>query len=185
MEFFDFLKSKTEETVQYLDINGGMRLNKAEVDIMFIINNNQVIYVNNQADNLFVLDKDGDQKLEGRIVKFHFTNKLNESLDIFVAFDEQDSYTMFTLQGGIQERLNYVANAIFEYFYKENILHEFIMTEPIQVQFEYAFKLYKRKNDSFMVNNGQTQAYVVNKDSILSSGKNGDSVDSLKELFWK
>ena len=45
MGFFDFLKSKTAETVQYLDINGGMRLDEAEVDVMFIVQGNHVIYI--------------------------------------------------------------------------------------------------------------------------------------------
>lgn len=185
MGFFDFVKGKTAETVQYLDINGGMRLREAEVDVMYIVKGSQVIYVNDEADHLFILDKDGDKKLDGRIVKFHFYNKSNESLDVFVAFDEADSYTMFTMQVGLQERLNYVGNAIFEYFHKENILHKFILTPGIQVQFEYTFKLYKTNNSNFMVNNGQTQAYIVKKDSILISGKDGNSVDSLKGLFWK
>ena len=134
---------------------------------------------------MFTLDKDGDKKLNGRIVKFHFYNKNNESLDVYVAFDEEDSYAMFTLQVGFEERLNYVANAIFEHFHKENILHKFILTGGVQVQFEYTYKLYQTNNGSFMVNNGQTQAYIIKKDTILISGKNGNSVDSLKELFWK
>ena len=45
MGFFDFVKGKTAETVQYLNINGGMRLDDAEVDIMYIVKDNQVIYI--------------------------------------------------------------------------------------------------------------------------------------------
>ncbi len=60
MGFFDFLKDKTGQVddiqLEKLVFDGGMRLDEAEVDIMFIVKNNQVIYVNNDSEHLFILD---------------------------------------------------------------------------------------------------------------------------------
>lgn len=184
MGFFDFIKGSSKSSVEYINVTGGMRLNEAKVDIMFIVQNNQLTYINKDAEHLFKIDKDGDKKLEGRIVKFIFRNESKEQIEIFVAFDEQDSYTMFTLQAGLEYRLNYVANSIFQYFHKSNILHSFISSGNIQVQFEYTFKLYNTNKGSFMVNNSQSQAYVVIDNQLLRSNDRGKNVDSLKELFW-
>lgn len=189
MGFFDFLKNKTEESgsgnQEYLHIDGGMRLAEAEVDVMFIVKNNQVIYINNNANHLFSVDKGGDQKLDGRIVKFDYTTKKNETIEVFIAFDDSDSYTMFTLGAPTQDRFNYVANAVLEYFYKKNITNVFVFTEEYRLQFEHAFKLYQKDKHFFMVNNSQTKSFIINKNQILRSGDAGKSVDKLKEIFWE
>lgn len=189
MGFFDFLKNKMPETDrsnnEYFNINGGIRLNEAEVDVMFIVKNNQVIYINDAASHLFRVDKDGDKKLDGRIVKFDYKAKNNNLIEVFIAFDEADSYTMFTMGAPTSGRFNYVAKAVIEYFYEKGIPNVFIFTEKYALQFEHAFKLYQKEQQYFMVNNSQSKSFIIEKNKILRSYDKGNSVDALKKLFWE
>lgn len=161
-------------------LKGGMRLQEAEVDILFIVNDNNVIYVNEEADHLFETDKDGDEKLDGRVVNFVFSGQSTGSvIEVFVAFDDSDSYTMFTLQAGMVERLNFVAQAIFKYFAENGIQEVFSPIEQYATQYVYTFKLYRKNEKFFMVNNSQTQAYLIDGSIILR-----DDVDEIKRIFW-
>lgn len=158
----------------------GMRLEEAEVDIMFIVKNDQVIYINGESDHLFTLDKDGDKKLDGRVVNMVFTGQSdNNVIEVFVVFDDSDSYTMFTMGAGRDERLNYVAQAIFKYFVDNKIEGVFSLTQGYASQYLYTFKLYQKGEKYFMVNNGQSQAYLIDEHSI----KKG-SGDDVKPEFW-
>ena len=166
---------------QQASLKAGMRLEEAEVDIISIVRNNNVIYINDEADHLFIPDKDGDEKLDGRVVNLVFSGQSDsEVVEIFVAFDDSDSYTMFTLQAGMIERLNYVAQAIFKYFSEANfILKVFSPIESYSTQYIYTFKLYRKNNKYFMVNNAQTQAYLIDEFCIRR-----DDVKEIKETFW-
>lgn len=161
-----------------VNYDGRMRLVEAEVDIMFIVKNGVVMYINNDADNLYELDKDGDIKLDGRIVNFIFKSS-NEVVEIFVAFDDQDSYSMFTMNMGRDERLNYVAQAIFQFMGQNNITNVFSPTAQYSSQYHYTFKLYKKNERYFMVNNSQSHAYLIG-DNIYKS----NNADEIKSEFW-
>ncbi|MEZ9576236.1 MULTISPECIES: hypothetical protein [unclassified Vibrio] len=161
-------------------LKGGMRLDEAEVDILFIVNDGAVIYINDEAGHLFEIDKDGDEKLEGRVVNFVFSGQSTGTvIEVFVAFDDSDSYTMFTLQTGTVERLNYVAQAIFKYFAENGIQDVFSPIEQYATQYVYTFKLYRKSEKYFMVNNSQTQAYLIDGPTILR-----DDADEIKRIFW-
>jgi hypothetical protein len=182
MGIFDAL-FKQKEQEKYLVLNDGLKLDEIGIDIMFIVKNNQVIYVNDDTNHLFILDKSNDKKLDGRIVKITYASSQN-TIEIFVAFDESESYMLFTLQQGIDERLNQIASYIWEYFYKKNISNVFVYTENVKTEFERTFKLYKKEEQYFMVNNGQTQVYIVDKNNIQRSNYNATKADKLKMLFW-
>ena len=150
------------------------------MDILAIVRNNKVVYLNSEADYLFDRDKGGDEKLDGRVVNFVFSGQSEgEILKVFVAFDDSDSYTMFTLQTGMMERLNYVAQAIFKYFSEAGVKNIFSMAERYSTQYIYTFKVYRKNEKYFMVNNAQTQAYLIDSFSILR-----DDVDEIKSIFW-
>ncbi|HBF47825.1 MAG TPA: hypothetical protein VIC51_07745 [Psychromonas sp.] len=163
---------------QKVDYDGRMRLVEADVDIMFIVKNNKTMYINNLADKLYTLDKDGDMKLDGRIVNFIFKDS-NDIIEIFVAFDDQDSYSMFTMNMGRDERLNHVAQAIFQFIEQTNIRNVFSPTAMYSSQYYYTFKLYKKNEKYLMINNNQSQAYLIADDLY----KNND-VDEIKSEFW-
>lgn len=161
-------------------MQGIMRLKEAEVDIIFIAKNDRVIYINDESDHLFSLDKDGDKKLNGSVVNMVFTGQSDGSvIEVFVVFDASDAYTMFTLGAERDERLNYVAQAIFKYFVGNKIEGVFSPTQEYFAQYRYSFKLYQKGTKYFMVNGGQSQAYLVEKDII----KRG-SGDEIKPEFW-
>jgi tetratricopeptide (TPR) repeat protein len=170
---------KAGSSNQKVDYDGRMRLVEAEVDIMFIVKNKKSMYINNHADQLYTLDKDGDMKLDGRIVNFTFKDS-DEVIEIFVAFDDQDSYSMFTMNMGRDERLNYVAQSIFQFMGQNNITNVFSSTARYSSQYHYTFKLYKKNEKHFMVNNSQSQAYLI-ADNIYKS----DNADEIKSEFWE
>lgn len=179
MGLFDFfIKKKNSVGNQKVNFDKRMRLQEAEVDIMFIVKNGSVMYVNDYADSLYLEDKDGDLKLDGRVVNFTFKAS-GEVIEIFVAFDDQDSYTMFTMGMGRDERLNYVAQSIFNFMMKNNITNVFSATARYSSQYMYTFKLYKKGNEHFMVNNGQTQAYIISENEFKNK-----NVDALKNQFF-
>lgn len=163
---------------QKIDYDGGMRLIEAEVDIMFIVKNGEVMYVNNETPHLYEIDKDGDMKLDGRVVNFIFKDS-NEVIEIFVAFDDQDSYSMFTMNMGRDERLNYVAQAIFQFMGQNNITNVFSATATYSSQYHYTFKLYKKNDKHFMINNNQSQAYLISENIYKNN-----NADDIKSEFW-
>ncbi|MEZ9538455.1 hypothetical protein AB4160_09655 [Shewanella sp. 10N.286.51.B8] len=172
------LFSRTNSEYSKLTSSGRMRLTEAEVDIMFIVKNGSVLYVNNDADSLYQVDNDGDLKLDGRVVNFIFRDS-NEIIEVFVAFDEQDSYSMFTMNMGRDDRLNYVAQAIFQFMGEKNIENVFSLEGHYASQYHYAFKLYKKDDKHFMVNNSQSQAYLISGGIFKS-----EDVDAIKSEFW-
>lgn len=157
---------------------GGMRLEEAEVDIMFIVKDNVVTYINGVSGHLFKTDDDGDEELQGRVVNFVFQGK-SGTVEVFVAFDEQDAYTMFTMRAGMQERLDFVARAIFQRFAQNNIGNTFSFTDQYATQYQYTFKLFHKSNRYFMVNNAQSQAFLVDRNGIQRN-----NVDKIKQDFW-
>lgn len=154
-----------------------MKLEQAEVEIMFITKGRDLLYLNDQSSHLFSFDKDGDKKLNGRVVRYIFTPLRGGSkVEIFVAFDEEDSYTMFTLQAGLELRLNFVTQAIFESNRLTGVFEPGVMYSTQQ---HYAFKVYEKNSRYFMVNNSGTQAFLVDKSGI----SRGDT-DSIITEFW-
>lgn len=159
-----------------------IRLDDAEVDIMFIVKNNNTIYINEESDHLFTIDSDGDKKLDGRIVNITFSDpSMQDVVEVFVAFDESDSYTLFTLRMMFQERLDYVCKVIYQYF--SNNYPDIVFSKKVKghsSQYIYTFKLYKKYDRYFMINNGQNQAYLIDKSGIIR-----DDVDIIKKEFWE
>ncbi|WP_350603305.1 hypothetical protein [Pseudoalteromonas sp. SMN1298-MNA-CIBAN-0114] len=175
----NFSKTVSNISNQKINYNGGMRLVEAEVDIMFIVKSGEVMYVNNETSHLYETDKDGDMKLDGRVVNFIFKDS-NEVIEIFVAFDDQDSYSMFTMNMARDERLNYVAQAIFQFMGQNNITNVFSATATYSSQYHYAFKLYKKNDKHFMVNNNQSQAYLISENIYKNN-----NADDIKSEFWE
>jgi len=157
-----------------------MRLKEAEVDVLSIVRNDDIIYLNNTANHLFFAkDKDGDQKLDGRVVRFVFSGQLkNEITEFFVALDETDSYTLFTMQMGIEVRLNYIVQALFNRFVNDRSYKVFAEFENYSTQYFYTFRTYKKDDVYFMINNSQTQAYLIDRYGIIR-----DDVNQIKNKF--
>lgn len=169
---------KKKGSASILNDVGGMRLEEAEVDIMFIVKDNAVTYINSASGHLFDTDDDGDESLKGRVVNFVFQGK-SGTVEVFVAFNEDDAYTMFTMRAGMQERLDFVARSIFQKFANNNIGNTFSFTDNYATQYQYTFKLFHKSNRYFMVNNAQSQAYLIDRNGIQR-----DSVDQIKQSFW-
>lgn len=179
MGLFDlFINKNNGGSNQKVEFSKRMRIQEAEVDIMFIVKNGNVMYVNEYADSLYTADKDGDLMLDGRVVNFTFQGS-GDVIEAFVAFDDQDSYAMFTMNMGRDERLNYVAQSIFQFMAQNHITNVFSATSSYSSQYKYTFKLYKKGDKHFMVDNGQSQAYLISQDSFKHN-----NIDAIKAEFW-
>jgi hypothetical protein len=136
-----------------------MRLKDAEVDIMFISEGDNVEYINKHSDHLFDSDK-----LDGRIAIITYISQIDHSkVDVFVAFDDQDSYMMFKMRSGIEQRFNYIINAV----YQEIAFDYLSLTSGYDTKYEYTYKLFKEDYGYLMVNARGTKAYQVNKNKML------------------
>lgn len=180
IDTYTYVEAMQAQSTTNLVHQGGMRLEEAGVDIMFIAKNDQVIYTNDESDHLFTLDKDGDKKLNGRVVNMIFTGQSDNSvIEIFVIFNDSEAYTLFTLGVGREERFDYVSQAIFKYFLDKKIEGVFSLKEEYLVQYHSRFTLYQKGAEYFMVNSGQSHAYLIEKNVI----KRG-SGDEIKSQFW-
>jgi hypothetical protein len=175
MKEFSFGNYKSDKIL----LNKGLRLDDAEVDILAIVSNDNIVYFNNASNNIFKKDKDGEEKLDGRVVSIVFTDQSGANvIEIFAAFDEADSYTMFTLNQGMIERLNFVTQSIYN-FCLSNIPNLFTSTLGYSTQYIHAFRTYRVKDRYCMVNNSQTRGYII-EDKKIFRGSGGE----IKKLFW-
>lgn len=180
---FGFYKKKKDAVKAVINpMHGkGMKLVEAEVDILCIVRDNSVIYTNEKCDNLFLIDKDGDKKLDGKVVNYKFTSLSdNSTIEVFVAFDDSDSYTLFVLQIGNEDRLNYVSQAIFNYFMEKGVQNLFVLGDKYNAQYIYSFNAYKKNDQYLFVNTARAQGYLIGKKSIVR-----ENVDEMKRAFWK
>ncbi|EPG9256228.1 sel1 repeat family protein [Providencia rettgeri] len=181
MGFFDnlFSKSKREPKMLKAILNSGARLHEAEVDILFIIKNGNVLYVNYDTENLFEIDGDGDSLFKGRVVNYkHLGETTKDEVQIFVGFNENDAYTMFTLQLNLEDRLELVGQALTSFF-SNNRINGVFSWEGYSVQYQYTYKLYNKNNINFLINSSQTHGYLISEDTF----EQGEG-DILKEKFW-
>jgi hypothetical protein len=147
-------------------------------EVMFVAKENFLIYTKKECDGIFEIDRDGDQKLSGRVACLVYRGQSNKSvIEVFVAFSEEESYGLFTMQLGIQERLAHLSKVAFQLLGHHKNL--FSNTDTYSTQFVYTFKLYKKGDKFFMVNNQQTAAYLVDETGIQRG-----SSDKIKRKFW-
>jgi tetratricopeptide (TPR) repeat protein len=181
-------KIEAESNNQKINFNSRLHLSEVGVDIMFIVKNGSIMYINQYADQLYEQNKDGYMYLNGRVVNFIFETDNNNTVEIFVAFDEAET-TMFhgaigadmskLISSRVSLRCNMVTDAIMKFFIANGIKNVFAPTEKWSTQYLYTFKLCKKKEKYFMINNAHSQAYLIS-DNLY---KNND-VSAIKAEFW-
>jgi hypothetical protein len=154
-----------------------MRLNEAEIDIMFISSMDNILYIHENVEQFF----DTNGKFDGRLVRIVFKGQSSgNELSVFVAFDESESWQLFTMQVGIEMRLNYVINSVHKYLtidYSPQILSGY---EGYNTQYEYTYKLFNQEPYGyFMANSGGTKSYKINKNLKLIKSQETWDVDDI------
>ena len=127
-----------------------MRLADAEVDILFVTKGTNVLYINENF------------KFDGRIVKIIYTGQSSHSeLSVFVAFDESESFTLFTMRTGFDMRLNYVDQAVYQYLGRmsPSVLSP---AEGYNTQYEYTYSIFTDNDGYIMENSSGTKTYRIN-----------------------
>ena len=136
-----------------------MRLADAEVDILFVTKGTNVLYINENV------------KFDGRIVKIIYTGQSSHSeLSVFVAFDEAESFSLFTMRAGFDIRLNYVDRAVYQYLgtMRPSVVSS---SEGHNTQYEYTYSIFSENNGYIMENASGTKAYKVNiSERLIESG---------------
>lgn len=150
-----------------------------DVEIMFIIKNNKVLYINHYADSLFTEDRDGDFLLDGRIVKIVYKS-LFGSVSVFVAFNKEESFSLFTQNIERDKRLHYVAMEIINFVKNNGINKKLNFSLGIFFTCYSAYKLYKKNQKYYMVNNSRNDAYIIG-DNVY---KNSSNIDPLIDEFF-
>lgn len=161
-----------------ITINHRLTINN-DVEIMFIVKNDKVLYINHYANSLFKEDGDGDFLLNGRIVKIVY-KRLFSSVAVFVAFSEQESYRLFTLNIERDKRLHYIATEIINYIESNRINKKLNLELGVYFTCYSAYKLYKKNKKFYMVNNSRNDAYIIG-DGIY---KNSSNIDPLVNEFF-
>lgn len=152
---------ETSLTQNTIEKSIDMHLKDAEVDVVAIVKNSQVVYINEHLNRLFTSSSTG--KFDGRVVKFNFRGTQDSSVDVFVAFNEQDAYTLFTLNFGRNDKFNYVSQALIRYFNEIDIASSlFSAHTEYATQQEYAYKLFNEGSGYYMINNSRTKTYTIN-----------------------
>lgn len=149
------------------------------VEIMFIVKNQNVLYCNQYADTLFLSGEKDYLTLDGRVAKIVYKG-LFSRVEVFVAFDEQESYTLFTANIERDKRLHYVALEVINYIDKYKINKQLKFSLGIHITCYSAYKLFKRNNKYYMVNNSRNDAFIITENSY----KNSENIDTLIEEFF-
>lgn len=185
MSFFDIFKGKNKAgsrlSSPILLYEGGIRLEQAQADVMFITKGDALLYTNNQSSHLFSFDENGDRELNGLVVHYIFTPQRGDGeIEMFIAFDKVGSYDMLTLQISLEDRINHAIQEIFNFIESYKFTGVFKLEIPYATQYQYAFSLFERKSRYLIVNNNHSQAFLVDQTGIMR----GDT-SSIRTKFWK
>lgn len=174
---FGLFKKKT--VVQKLENAGDLFLNGSGTWIVAIVKGGSPIYINNGAEGIFEVDRDGDEKLNGRVADFIFTgNGSSEEVHVFVALDDQDSYSTFMMGSINESRLEFICNDIYKTL-SDRFSQGVFSRDKYKIKYEYVFRMYRRLGKVFMVNSSQTKAIIVTDDEFKSG-----NADKMKGIFF-
>lgn len=163
---------------QKISVDQNLFLKEIGVNVLAIISNDEVIYINKESNQLYEIDSDGDAKLIGRSANMVLIDQTTDTrLETFVAFDEEESYALFTAKIGMQERFNSLIQNLYG-FYAKNIPTLLNATSNYASQYVYTYRVYKKDGSLLFLNNSD-QGVVINNDEILRG-----SGDQMKTIFW-
>ena len=152
---------------------------QTEVEILAIVSNNKVMYINQDSNHLYKIDKDGDYKLLGKVANIILIDQMTDArLETFVAFDEEEAYTLFTMKMGMEDRFNYLIQYIHAYYVK-NIPNLLNPLANYATQYSYSFRVYKKNGHLCLLNNSE-QGIVITEDTIFRG-----TGDQMREIFWR
>jgi len=163
---------------QKISVDQNLFFKEIGVNVLAIISNDEVIYINKESNQLYEIDSDGDAKLIGRSANMVLIDQTTDTrLETFVAFDEEESYALFTAKIGMQERFNSLIQNLYG-FYAKNIPTLLNATSNYASQYVYTYRVYKKDGSLLLLNNSD-QGVVINNDEILRG-----SGDQMKTIFW-
>lgn len=176
MQHFSIGKYKKLKT----SVDYNLFLKEMGVNVLAIIADNKVFYINKESNQLYKIDSDGDAKLLGRSANLVLIDQTTGSkLETFVAFNEEESYSLFTAQIGMQERFNILIQNLYR-FYMQNIP---TLLNPnsgnYTSQYMYSYRVYKKEGSLLLLNNSEQGVAITDDQVVRGTG------DQVKEFFWK
>ena len=164
---------------QKISVDQNLFFKEIGVNVLAIISNDEVIYINKESNQLYEIDSDGDAKLIGRSANMILIDQTTDTrLETFVAFDEEESYALFTAKIGMQERFNFLIQNLYGFYAKNMPVLLNATTSNYASQYIYTYRVYKKDGSLLFLNNSD-QGVVINSDEILRG-----SGDQMKTIFW-
>lgn len=159
-------------------VDHNLFLKEIGVNVLAIISNNEVIYINEGSDYLYEIDSDGDAKLLGRSANLVLIDQATGfRLETFVAFNEEESYSLFTARIGMQERFNFLIQKLYG-FYMKNIPILLSATGNYSSQYMYTYRVYKKESSLLLLNNSDDGVMITCHEILRGTG------DQMKKIFW-
>lgn len=151
-----------------------------KVEIMFIVKNKDVLYFNQYVDELFKLDENGDYTFQGSVIKIIYKNLLSKT-EVFVVLNEQESYILFNTDKKHDEILQGIALKVIDFISKNNIDKQLNIKLSFRFSYCESYKLYKKNNKYYIVNNSKDDAYIISENLC----KNSSNVEVLSKEFFE
>lgn len=178
MGLFDYFFGAKSKASNKIDFSGDMLVGEADVSVLAIVKQEEVLYINDSVDYRFEADKDGDLKFDGRVVNLLYTCQ-EHKIQILVTLSDEVAYRLFVLRIETDETLNALANLVMQHIASKVSDTVFNPTASYLPQQEYSFRLYKKGDLFYMVNNSQSNAYLVGPKTFKTN-----DVDAIKQQFW-
>ncbi|WP_420354861.1 hypothetical protein [Bartonella choladocola] len=162
---FNFFKKKPPSTFGNSSQNSKLidTVISPNVNLFAVINNDNVIYLNENMIGFGKKDNEGDENFNGRVVNFIFLNKKNK-IEAFIALNEEYQYIFYD-QNLLLMTLNEIVKDVYIY-----ILKKFNIIEPTlnyESKYIYTFRLLRKEKEFLLGNTMGNIGYLINRTRIL------------------
>lgn len=170
----------TASKTQHYPVKGGLRLEDSKVDVIAIVHDNELIFLNTGLNHLFRDKNDSSQELLGKVTVVTYQDKsMGKLTEVFVAFEQLDDIYQLNSEFIRKARLNHVSDEVYDYIILNfpQVLSK--KSSGYYTDFIYAFDVCRLNEDYLIVNNNYTKGYVIKNNKIIRG-----SASEVVKLFW-
>lgn len=155
-------------------------LKEHNIEIIFIVKKNKVLYSSKYVYDYFSHDEDGANFLKTRIMKITYKG-LIDSIDVFVILDEFYSGLLSLPESVKNPKLHFIAKEIGKYFSKNDYIKSLKIKLGIFFTCHTSYKAVM-KNDIYLISNlSSTDGYIISENYY----KNSSDVENLFTEYIK
>lgn len=157
----------TASKTQHYPVKRGLRLEDSKVDVIAIVHDNELIFLNTGSNHLFRDKNDSSQELLGKVTVVTYQDKsMGKLTEVFVAFEQLDDIYQLNSEFIRKARLNHVSDEVYDYIILNfpQVLSK--KSSGYYTDFIYAFDVCRLNEDYLIVNNNYTKGYVIKNNKI-------------------